>query len=145
MRILKVRWNGTEELRRKLQAKRFDRDVIKQTLARLTEESLLDDARYAAAYACARAARRIGSLRIRRELIAAGIDDDIAESAVRANFDGDAEHDKALALAARRLPILERRYESRVARNKLTSYLLKQGYDITLVREIVKEITVAHD
>ena len=145
LRILKVRWNASRELKTKLQARRFDRDVIQTTLARLAEEKWLDDARYADAYARQRAARRIGALRIRQELIAVGVDRETADHAVKANFDGDAERERATALARKRLPILQRRYELRIARNKLTAYLLKQGYDGALVRDIVKEIAVAHD
>lgn len=142
LRILKVRWNATEELRRKLRAKRFERDVINQTVERVQREGWLDDARFAGAYVRTRQARRVGTLRIRRELIAAGIDHDVAEQAVRENADSDKERDRAAALAARRVTILARRYAPEMVRNKLTAYLLKQGYDAALVREVVKEFTV---
>lgn len=139
LRILRYRFNSAAELRRKLAAKDFDRDTIAATIARLTTEKWIDDARFAGAYVRTRLLKRIGKLRIRRELMAAGVADDIISDAIRANVDADDERDRALASATRRLPILQRRGD---VRNKLTAYLLKQGYDAALVRDIVKEILV---
>src|SRR5205085_9687945 len=76
LRILNYRFNSEAELRRKLAAKEFDRDSIDAAVARLREEKWLDDARFAEAFVRTRMRKRIGSKRIRRELIAAGIDDE---------------------------------------------------------------------
>ncbi len=83
-------------------------------------------------------------MRIRRELIGAGVSDDIIQRAVSENVDVEDEHARALALAQKRLANLSRRYAPEVVRNKLTVYLLNQGYDAALVRGILKEIKVAH-
>jgi regulatory protein len=144
LRILKYRFNSAAELRRKLRSKGFERDEIEAALLRLTNEKWLDDARYAAAYVRTRTLKKKGSLRIRRELIRAGVADDVIASAVSENVDSEDEHARALALAERRLPILARRYAPDVVRNKLTAYLLNQGYDAALVRSILKEIKVGH-
>ena len=139
LRILKYRFNSTVELRRKLRSKGFDRETIDATLARLSEEKWLDDARFAAAYVRTRALQSKGRLRIRRELIGAGVDDETIARAVVENVNADGERERAVAVARKRMPIFVRRYGAAAARNKLTSYLLKQGYDAALVREIVKE------
>ncbi len=144
LRILKYRFNSAAELRRKLRSKRFERDVIDSTLERLAKEKWLDDARFAAAYVRTRGLSKKGKLRIRSELIRAGVADDVIASAVTENVDADEERARALALAQRRLPILSRRYAPDVVRNKLTVYLLNQGYDAALVREIVKSIYENH-
>lgn len=140
LRILNYRFNSAGELRRKLRAKGFEREVIDATLARLVKEKWLDDARFAAAYVRSRGLKKKGRLRIRRELIGAGVADEVIERAVRENVDSEDEHARALALARRRLPILTRRYAPELVRNKLTAYLLNQGYDSALIREILKEI-----
>ena len=140
LRILRHRFNSTAELQRKLRAKGFARDDIEPTLSRLADEKWLDDERYAGAYVRTRLQKRIGKLRVRRELIAAGVRDEYIAKALDENVDGEAERARAVAAAEKRLPILIRRYGSQLARNKLTSYLLKQGYDAALVREIVKEM-----
>jgi len=144
LRILKYRFNSAGELRRKLRAKGFERDVIDATVMRLASEKWLDDERFAAAYVRTRSQKRKGRLRIRRELIGAGVSDDIIQRAVSENVDVEDEHARALALAQKRLANLSRRYAPEVVRNKLTVYLLNQGYDAALVRGILKEIKVAH-
>ena len=140
LRILKYRFNSAAELRRKLRSKRFERDLIDATLERLTKEKWLDDARFAAAYVRTRGLSKKGKMRIRSELIRAGVADDVIASAVTENVDADEERARALALAQRRMPILARKYAPDVVRNKLTVYLLNQGYDAALVREIVKSL-----
>ena len=141
LRILKYRFNSAAELRRKLRAKRFERDVIEAAVARLAKEKWLDDARYAAAYIRSRGLSKKGKLRIRRELMRAGVADDVIATAVTENVDADEERARALALAQRRMPILARRFEPDAVRNKLTAYLLNQGYDAALVRDIVKQVS----
>ena len=138
LRILKYRFNSTAELRRKLRAKKFDRQTIESTLERLRTEKWLDDERFAAAYARTRALKSKGGLRIRHELMRAGVDDATISRAVSASVSADDERERATALAQKRLPNLVKRYGADAARNKLTAYLLKQGYDAALVREIVK-------
>jgi regulatory protein len=146
LRILRYRFNSAGELRRKLTAKEFDRDTIAETIARLTNEKWIDDARFAGAYVRTRLLKRIGKLRIRRELMVAGVADDIISDAIRANVNTDEERERAVAAARRRIPILQKKGE---LRNKLTAYLLKQGYDGALVRDVVKELLsetlIAHE
>ena len=145
LRILKYRFNSTAELRRKLRAKGFDKDSIDAAVARLRDEKWLDDERFAAAYVRTQLSKRKGRLRIRRELMGAGVDDETIAHAVAENVDADVERDRAVAAARTRLPILVRRYGAAEARNKLRAYLLKQGYEAAVVRDIVKEITIAND
>jgi len=148
LRILSYRFNSEGELRRKLQAKEFPRDVIEPTLSRLRNENWIDDARFAGAYVRTRIAKKIGKLRIRRELMAAGVDRDVADRAIRENV-ADEENDLR-AVCNKRVALLVRRHGAGYVatpegRNKITGYLLKQGYDSALVRSVVKEIKVAAD
>lgn len=138
LRILRYRFNTAKELRRKLAAKEFDRETIATTIERLTREKWIDDARFAGAFVRTRMQKRIGHMRIRRELIAAGVADDIIDDAIRGNVDETGEREHALASGRKRLTVLQRRGAD--VRNKLTAYLLKQGYDGALVREVVREL-----
>lgn len=129
LRILGYRFNSEAELRRKLAAKRFDGEEIAETLARLREEKWLDDARFAAAYVRTRVLKGIGRLRIRRELTAAGVDEDAAERAVRENADGEDERLRAAyEKLARRLG---------GDRNKIAARLLRQGFEMSAIRVLV--------
>jgi regulatory protein len=136
LRILNYRFNSEHELRRKLAAKDFDEETIDATVARLREEKWLDDARFAEAFVRTRMRKRVGQLRIRRELIAAGIDDDVAAVALRSNRDDEGEREAALAIARKRAARLD--LSTPEDRNKLTGYLLRQGYDMALIREVVR-------
>jgi len=147
MRILKYRFNSEAELRRKLRGKRFEKDDIDTTIERLRKEKWLDDDRIAAAFVRSRANKKVGQLRIRRELHAAGVSEDSAKQAVTQNVDPEREQGALLELCRKRARILVRRHgeeylTTNEGRNKLAGYLLKQGYDAALVREALKEIQV---
>lgn len=147
MRILKFRFNTEAELRRKLRSKKFERDDIDATIERLRKEKWLDDDRFAAAYVRARAKKRVGQLRIRRELQAAGVSNDSAKQALSENADPEREQEALRELCRKRARMLVRRHGEEYlttseGRNKLAAYLLKQGYDAGLVYEALKEISV---
>lgn len=129
LRILGYRFNSELELRRKLQRKKFEKPLIDATIARLREEKWLDDERFAGAFARTRSRRRIGAKRIVLELRAAGIDDELAQRAVRENVDPEKEREQLRAIVERR---------AGEGRNKLAAYLLKQGYDAALVWETLR-------
>jgi len=127
LRILGYRFNSEAELRRKLRGKQFDDETITETLARLRDEKWLDDERFAAAYVRTRVLKGIGRLRIRRELMAAGIDDDVAERAVR-EIAAEGE-DERLRVAYEKLA---RRLGG--DRNKIAARLLRQGFEMSAIR-----------
>jgi regulatory protein len=126
LRILGYRFNSEAELRRKLLAKRFDRDTIAETLARLRDEKWLDDERFAAAYVRTLVQKGIGRLRIRRELTAVGVDDDVAERAVRENA-AEGEDERLRAAYEK----LARRLGG--DRDKIAARLLRQGFEMSAI------------
>ena len=143
LRILNYRFNSEAELRRKLRAKKFEKDEIDTAIARLHKEKWLDDERFAGAFVRTRVNKRVGKLRIRRELHAAGVSDSAAEKAIAENVDPERERESLEALCARRVRVLVRRHgaeylDSQEARAKLTAYLIGHGYDSALVRDVVK-------
>ena len=144
MRILNHRFNSEGELRRKLRAKQFADDVIDPTIQRLRAEGWLDDERFTAAYVRTRTARRVGPLRIRRELGAAGVDRDVIQQAMEANKDGDAERATLEELCAKRLRLLARRHGEEYAassegRQKIAAYLVRQGYELGEVLAVIRK------
>lgn len=143
IRILRYRFNSEAELRRKLRAKKFEKDDIDMAIARLHREKWLDDERFAGAFVRTRANKRVGKLRIRRELQAAGVDDSTTEKALEENVDPERERESLEALCARRIRVMIRRHgaeylESDEAHAKLTASLIGHGYDSALVREVVR-------
>ncbi len=143
LRLLNFRFNGVAELRRKLRAKKFDDATIEATLLKLHEEKWLDDERFAAAFVRSRTTRRIGSVRIRRELISMGVDRDVAGHALAESADAAREREQLVTLCETKRWALERRHgegytASAEGRNKLAAYLVKKGYATALVRSVVQ-------
>jgi regulatory protein len=149
LRILGYRFNSEQELRRKLQAKKFEKDVVEATLTRLRDEKWIDDERFAGALVRSRSGRRIGKRRILHELQAAGVEAGAARGAVEENIDEQQEREGLKTLCDKRARLLIRRHgqaylNTPEGRNKLAGYLLNQGYDAALVSAAVKEYMVAH-
>lgn len=146
IRILRYRFNSEAELRRKLRAKKFEKPDIDAVVERLRAEKWLDDDRFAGAFVRTRASQRVGRLRIRRELNAAGVSDESAARALAENEDPEREREALAALCNKRLRMLVRRHgeeylTSDEAHVKLASYLVGQGYDSGLVWQVVREAT----
>lgn len=149
LRILNFRFNSEKELRRKLKRKEFEPGEIDAAIERLFREKWLDDGRFAGALVRTKVNRRVGRRRILRELSAAGVDGELAARAVSENIDPERERQALAALRDKKAGALVRRHGPEFlttadGRNKLTVYLLNQGYDAALVYEALKEITVVH-
>jgi regulatory protein len=140
LRILNYRFNSEAELRRKLLAKKFEPAEVDAALERLRREKWLDDARFAGAFVRTRSRRKVGRQRIARELGAAGVAGETVAQAIAEHVNADDERAAAEELARKKMTILLRRNEKDAARNKVAAYLQRQGYDLTLVWEIVKKL-----
>lgn len=141
LRILGYRFNSEVELRRKLRAKKFEKEIIDATIVRLRKEKWLDDERFAGAFVRTRGQRRIGAKRILRELHAAGVQDEVAERAVAENVDAEAEAERLREAFERRARVLARRHgeeylTSPEGRKKLMAYLVAQGFEAALAYEL---------
>jgi regulatory protein len=143
MRILNHRFNSEGELRRKLEMKEFARDVIDATVDRLRRERWLDDDRFAVAYVRTRVRKGIGLLRVKRELIAAGVESDTIARALDESLPDHDERAAALVSARKRLAVLRRRDDDALIREKLIAYLFRQGFDSSMAMEVVRELMTA--
>lgn len=76
LELLARREHSRLELRQKLLQRGFPAECIGPVLDRLVAERLLDESRYAELYACARADKGYGPLRIARELRERGVPED---------------------------------------------------------------------
>ena len=91
--------------------------------------------------------KRMGRGRIKGALRAAGVDSESAARAIRANLDPEKEMEGLKVLCAKRMRMLVRRHGEEFlntdeGRNKLTFWLLNQGYDAALVQSAIKELEV---
>ena len=134
LRALTRRAHSVFEMRAYLQRRAAEPEAARNVLARLREQRLLDDARYAAEFARLRARTRgQGRFRIARELRARGVADPHIEAAVAQAF---AETDEAALVRRkieRRIRSLRAPLDSKQAAALYRS-LLRGGFDAALIR-----------
>lgn len=132
-------WSGAELVRR-LQRRGAPEEIARSVVAELRERGYVDDEAFARWWAEARArGRRLGSLRLRQELLAKGIPRELAQAAVSAAFAEAPEMERALEAGRRRLAALGRADEAR-APARMRDYLLRRGYPPGVVRDVVRAL-----
>lgn len=116
------------DLLRRLRRRGHPAHAAERALARLDQMGLLDDLRYARSYVETRAERGRGPLRLKRDLLALGVQGSVVEQALRSRWpSGDIEPEVPRTLALRRarqlgeLPRLTKR-------RRLLAYLARRGY-----------------
>ncbi|PIE82760.1 MAG: recombination regulator RecX [Candidatus Contendobacter odensis] len=87
MELLARREHSRLELWQKLRQRGLSSEYIEPVLDQLMEEGLLDESRYAEVYACSRADKGYGPLRIDRELRERGVPQDLVNAALAALAD----------------------------------------------------------
>ena len=145
LRILDYRFNSESELRRKLAVKKFEKDEIDATIARLRDEKWLDDTRFADAFVRTRLRKRIGRLRIRRELAAAGVDGEVAAGALRRNVDAAGEREALETLCRKKMAALLRKHGAEFVRSgegraKIAGSLARSGYDRAAIMDVIDDL-----
>ena len=140
VRALMRRAHSVHEMRQALGRRCDDAALVDSELARLKQQNLLDDARYARDFARARAAgRRQGRTRIAQELRRRGVPDRHIDAALDEAF---TTHDEESLLRER----LERKLRSLrgpLDRKRLASLyrtLLRAGFSPTQVRNAVNTV-----
>ena len=142
LRALMRRAHSTFELRVYLERRAEEREAVRSVMARLKQEKLIDDARYALDFARARASgRRQGGRRIALELRKRGVPDRHIDEAIAQVF---ADLDEAAIVRK----VIERR--TRTARGpfderKMASLyrtLLRAGFDPGVIRRELRAFPV---
>ena len=140
LRTLERRSFAVAELRRTLVRKGHPKDAVEAALARGVRAGLLDDAAFAVRFVQSRTERGRGPLRIRRDLLALGVDTAVIERALVAALPPD--HDPELAaevLARKRLAQLHG-LPSSVQLRRVTAYLGRRGFSGRAVTDMVRRV-----
>ena len=141
LRAVARRGHARYDLRRRLLQKQHPPAAVDGALARLEAAGLLDDARFAADFAVAKARRGRGPARLIRDLQSQGVDRGVAETAVRTSLaaEGIDPADAVRALAERRArqlaglpPIVRKR--------RLTAFLVRRGFPGSEIRAVVEAL-----
>lgn len=143
-RALARRAHARYDLRRRLLQKQHPPAAIEGALDRLAAVGLLDDVRFAADYAAAKAARGRGAARLVRDLQAQGVDRRVAEDAVRTALTALAADGMDPAAAVRALAVKRARQLAGLApavrKRRLVAFLARRGFQGHEIREAVEAL-----
>ncbi|HEY6807924.1 MAG TPA: regulatory protein RecX [Gemmatimonadales bacterium] len=141
VRLERLRGHARADLRRRLVMKQHPPAAADAALARLAEQGLIDDRRFAEAFTRARMARGRGAARLIRDLLALGVERGLAESVVAQVLEAEGVDpaQAARAVAERRARQLAG-LEPVARRRRLTAYLLRRGFAGREVRDLVREL-----
>ena len=129
---------SAKEIGNALRRKGFVEPAVEAVLARLTENGLIDDARYAQRLAEMQTAKPVGRYAFRRKLKQKGISDEDAEDALAA-FDDGQQQAAALEAAQKLL----RKYEAlppREAKAKLSQALARRGFPWDAIESAIEAL-----
>jgi regulatory protein len=143
LRALMRRAHSIHEMKEYLERRADDKDLVPVVVARLREQTYLDDARYALDFARHHAQLRgQGRFRIARELRARGVPDRHIEAALDATFTDTDE----VALVRKRLERKLAHIRAPLDQRKLASLyrsLLRSGFSADLIRSELHRATRA--
>ena len=141
LRLLEVRPRAEREIRDRLRRREYDAEQIDRVVQRLRELELIDDAQFARLWVANRAAiKPKGSMALRQELMAKGVDRQVASEVVDAALDADAES-AACEQVARQV---QRRYAAisdwSDYQRKLGGLLQRRGFSWNTVKPILRRL-----
>ncbi len=135
------RAHSIHEMKKYLERRVEDKDLVPPVIARLRELDYLDDARYALNYARQHAQlRRQGRFRIARELRGRGVPDRHIEAALEAVFAETDESASARTRLKRRLSRVRGKLDQRKIASLYRS-LLRAGFSSDIIRAELRGIT----
>jgi regulatory protein len=125
------------EVCQRLQRRGVSEELTERAIQILADQGFLDDARFARLFvADKRTLEQWGSERIRRGLLARGVDRHLAEEALGVPPAPEAEDDETESELHRALTLLRRRFpeppEDRRDRNRALGMLMRKGYESEL-------------
>jgi len=141
VRALMRRAHSVHEMKKKLERRSENKLLVQLVMARLKENGMIDDARYAKQFARQRTeSRKQGKFRIARDLRGRGIPDRHIEAAL----DETAKTTDESALVRQRIERKLRAYRGEINEKKLASIygsLLRAGFSADIIRRELRSIT----
>ena len=141
LRALMRRAHSVHEMKKKLERRSENKLLVQLVMARLKENGLIDDARYAKQFARQRTVtRKQGKFRIARDLRGRGIPDRHIEAALEET----AKDTDESAMVRQRIERKLRSYRGEIDERKMASIygsLLRAGFSSDVVRRELKRAT----
>jgi len=139
LNLLSYRSRSRMEIARRLSRAGYDDDIVEETLSRLENVGLVDDAEFSQGWVNSRVTGRgLGKKRVRWELRQKGVASEVVEEAL-SSIDPDEERELA-ADAARRRWEKDKDPDLRARRRRVASYLQRQGFDWQTVSGVMEDL-----
>ncbi len=132
-RILGYRERSVKELRDKLSDDGYPDVTVEKVVLRLLELDLLNDERFALHLISTRRASHVGGVRIKRDLLRAGIDTEVAQRLLETG------HEPHQELESARRVLRGKRASTAREGQKLVARLIRRGFSIETARKVVAE------
>jgi regulatory protein len=116
---------------------------VEGALARLDAAGLLNDPAYAANYVQTRSLRGRGPARLRRDLRAMGVDAEVIDRALRAQYPDGADLGEVVLPLARRRAVQLGPLPRPIKRRRLLGYLARRGFAGRAITELVEKVLAA--
>ena len=140
IKYLAYRDRSRSEISCHLAEKKISPETVEKTLAYLEKNRYIDDPRFALQFGRSRIEnKRIGKLRLRRELRNKGLDDSLIDKTLNFLY---AEHDEseiALACAKKKLASFGSA-DTKKKRGRLARFLERQGYPVSITYQVVNRL-----
>ncbi|MEO7102923.1 MAG: regulatory protein RecX [Gemmatimonadaceae bacterium] len=140
--LLSARPYTVKQLRRKLLQKEVPVEEAEAVIARLLGAGLLDDERYALAYARSKLINQGASARrISQDLARKGVNSELSKQAIAQVVDEEEVDTKAVVerVARKKLASMGN-LEPVVQRRRLFAFLARKGYELDEIRDVVAEV-----
>ncbi len=138
--LLKFRLRSARELEERLKRKGFSQEQAGDTVNFLKTKEFIDDRVFAAKWAASRLRKPVGLRRIRQELAAKGIAQELIEEVLCGAQQEYSEKEIVKQLAEQRFA-RNRGVDAQKARARVYAYLLRRGF----APDVVKEVLANHD
>ena len=136
-RYLSHRDRSARETAEYLKKKGCDEIVILETLRYLNEAKYLDDRRFAEHWARTRAEnKQFGKFRLRRELLAKGLAEEIIDETLDTLFSSIKEIDLARAVVAKKLPAMQD-LDPEKRKRRLVGLLQRKGFSGDIIYKVL--------
>lgn len=129
--LLKFRLRSVKELSRRLEAKKFPPEIVRQAVVFLKEKKFLDDDAFTRAWIDSRLKKPYGRRKIIQELSLKGIDKELIKAKFQAVRDYS-EEDTVAQIIENKLNALKS-VEPEKAKRRIYSYLLRRGFSPDIV------------
>ena len=144
LKVIDFRPRSVEELRGKLEAKGYPKEINEQVIEEFGKKGLLNDAKFSKLWVESRMASspKAGSV-LKRELKEKGVSEEVISRVIEESRRGQNEYDTVKLLANKRMVHLKDLNTTTIKR-RLFGFLKRRGFSTELVMKVINEVISAN-